>query len=263
MTEGNSTTENAEERLRSFFAQHMQVAVALSGGVDSTLLMRTAQQAGAQVRAYFVQTPLQPAFEAADARMIAESSGVELTVIPLDVLAVPEVAANGAERCYHCKRALLDAIVRKAQQDGYSLVVDGTNASDDANGRPGMRALQELGVRSPLRESGITKAQVRELARNAELPTWNKPSYACLATRIPCGEPLTNAALRATEQAEDALHALGFSDFRVRRFHDCARLQLREEQWSLLMRERAAVRKALLPFYDEVLLDLEVRDDER
>lgn len=259
---GGVTTSEGAARLRAFFTEHEAVAVALSGGVDSASLLHAACEAGCRARAYFAASAFQPAFEQADARAVAERLGVDLTVIPLDALGIAEVAANGPDRCYHCKRALLGAIVRAAAEDGFPLVVDGTNASDNADDRPGMRALHELGVRSPLRECGITKPQLREMAREAGLPLWDKPSYACLATRIATGEPLTAEALRTTEQAEDALRALGFSDFRVRRFHDCARLQVREEQIALACEKRAEALAALAPYYDDVLLDLEVRTDE-
>lgn len=238
------------------------MAVALSGGIDSAFLLYAAHEAGCRTRAYFAASAFQPAFEQADARAVAERLGVELTVLPLDLLSMPKIAANGPDRCYHCKRTLLEAIVQAAAEDGFPAVIDGTNASDDADDRPGMRALREMAVRSPLRECGITKPQLREMARKAGLPLWNKPSYACLATRIATGEPLTAEALRAAERAEDALRTLGFSDFRVRRFHDCARLQVREEQIALACEKRAEVLAALAPYYDDVLLDLEVRTDE-
>lgn len=256
------TPSPSTHSLARFLAEHPRVAVALSGGVDSTLLLHEARAAGCSVRAYFASSAFQPAFEEADARKVADREGVELTVVPIDVLGIPEVAANGPQRCYHCKRALFEAIAQAAARDGFPLIVDGTNASDDADDRPGMRALDELGVRSPLRECGIAKAQVRELAREAGIPTWNKPSYACLATRIPCGEPLTVDALRTTDHAEDALRKLGFSDFRVRRFHGCARVQVREEQLALACALHDEVLAALRPCYDGVLIDLEARTDE-
>ena len=149
--------------LKEFFRQCPRVALGFSGGVDSAYLLYAALEHGAQVKPYFVKTAFQPRFELEDARRLCAQLGVELTVLELDVLAVPCVAENPPDRCYHCKRALFGRLRRQALADGYTVLIDGTNASDDAGDRPGMRALGELSVRSPLRECGITKAQVRAL----------------------------------------------------------------------------------------------------
>ena len=147
----------------------------------------------------------------------------------------------------------------RALQDGYSVLLDGTNASDDAGDRPGMRALGELSVRSPLRECGLTKAQVRALSKEAGLFTWNKPAYACLATRVPTGERITPEALARVEGAEDALFRLGYGDLRVRLYHGAARLQLPSQQLERAIREREQLREALRPWFGTVLLDLQER----
>ena len=146
-----------------------------------------------------------------------------------------------------------------AEADGYSVLLDGTNASDDVSDRPGMRALAELSVRSPLRECGLSKAQIRQLSREAGLFTWDKPAYACLATRIPAGEEITSRKLAATEASEAFLFSLGFRDFRVRSQDGAAKLQLPEGQWELLFRHRKAVLDKLKEYYKSVSLDLEVR----
>src|SRR5699024_2924376 len=150
--------------------------------------------------------------------------------LDVDILADETVAANPPDRCYHCKRRIFSAIASAAAADGYTLLLDGTNASDDAGDRPGMRALWELSVRSPLRECGLTKPEIRWLSREAGLFTWDKPAYARLATRVPAGERLTAEKLENTERAEDFLFSLGFTDFRVRLFNGAARLQLPAEQ---------------------------------
>lgn len=245
--------------LREFFQQCPKVALGFSGGVDSAYLLYAGVQAGAQVRPYFVKTAFQPQFELEDARRLCKELGVELTVLELDILSVPKVGENPPDRCYHCKRALFGALRQRALEDGFSLLIDGTNASDDAGDRPGMRALGELSVRSPLRECGITKAQVRELSREAGLFTWNKPAYACLATRIPTGETITQKALTQVEGAEDALFRLGYRDLRVRVFHGAARLQLPGDQLEKAAQQREAIREALAPWFDTVLLDLKQR----
>ena len=177
----------------------------------------------------------------------------------MDILGVPEAAQNGPRRCYYCKRALFTRLREQAAKDGYTVLLDGTNASDDAGDRPGMQALRELRVRSPLRECGITKDMVRSLSREAGLFTWEKPAYACLATRIPTGTEITREDLQRAEQAETALMALGFRDFRVRLSGEKARLQVTGEQMALAVDKRSEIVQALKPLFQEVLLDLEER----
>lgn len=247
--------------LNEFFAKNPKAALAFSGGVDSAYLLYAAVQSGASVRAYFVRSAFQPAFEYADAMRMAQSLGVPLTVLPVDILSNPAVAANPPDRCYHCKRALFGAVAEAARRDGYPLLLDGTNASDDARDRPGMRALQELSVRSPLRECGLTKEEIRRRSRAAGLFTWDKPAYACLATRIPSGRPLTAELLQNTEAAEMFLSSLGFSDFRVRLIGGCARIQVPARQMPLLLEHREQIAAGLKQYYSGVLLDLEARDE--
>lgn len=245
--------------LKDFFTDHPRTALAFSGGVDSAYLLWAARDAGAQVRAYFVQSPFQPRFEREDARRLAGELGAELSVLDLDVLADPEIAANPPDRCYFCKRRIFSAILAAAQADGFPLVIDGTNASDDAGDRPGMRALAELGVRSPLRECGLSKAEIRRRSQAAGLFTWDKPAYACLATRVPAGETITEEKLRVTETAENALFALGFTDFRVRLLSGFARIQVPADQMARLVERREEIIRQLGPLYRGVLLDLEER----
>lgn len=235
--------------------------MAFSGGVDSAYLLYAAIQAGAEVRAYYVNSAFQPRFELEDAERLAAELGASLTVLPVDVLGDPSVRANPADRCYHCKRAIFSAILAAAKTDGYGLVLDGTNASDDAGDRPGMRALAELSVRSPLRECGLTKDEIRRRSREAGLFTWDKPAYACLATRIPTGTPITPEALERTERAEDFLRDRGFSDFRVRTLGDAAKLQLPAAQLPRLLEKRGDILRELNRYYSGVLLDLEARGE--
>lgn len=245
--------------LEQFFRQHSSVALAFSGGVDSAYLLYAARQYGADVTAYYVKTAFQPQFEYDDAVKLAGQLGVPMRTIHLDVLADPEVAANPANRCYYCKRRIFTAILNAARADGYSLILDGTNASDDASDRPGMVALRELQVRSPLRECGLTKAEIRRLSKEAGLFTHDKPAYACLATRIPTGVTITPEALQQTEAAEEYLKNLGFSDFRIRLMGSAARIQLPETQLPLLLEHRQEILTNLKQSYSAVLLDLEVR----
>ena len=245
--------------LEQFFQENPRCALGFSGGVDSAYLLYAGVKAGADIRPYFIKTAFQPAFELADAQKLAQGLGVALTVVELDALADPRVAANPADRCYYCKRNLFRALKERAIADGYPVLLDGTNASDQADDRPGMRALAELSVRSPLRECGLTKAEVRARSRAAGLFTWDKPAYACLATRVPAGEALTADILARVEGAEDALFRLGYTDFRVRVFHSAARLQLPRGQMERAAREAETIQAALKPYFTPILLDLEGR----
>lgn len=245
--------------LQAFFQANPRAALAFSGGVDSAYLLWAGRHWGCDLTAYYVRTAFQPEFEYEDARRLAEEVGVPLRVVEADILSVPLAAANGPDRCYHCKRALFALLWEAARRDGHTLLLDGTNASDDAGDRPGLRALRELEVRSPLRECGLTKAEIRAQSKKAGLFTWNKPAYACLATRIPTGTTITAGDLERVEAAEGALFALGFTDFRVRLLSGAARIQLPADQWDRASEQREAIRKALSPRFDAVLLDLETR----
>lgn len=245
--------------LEHFFAKYAETAVAFSGGADSAYLLYAAKQFGTKVAAYYVKTPFQPAFEQTDALRLARQLDVPITVLEMDVLTDPCIRENPKNRCYFCKTAIFSAILQQAKADGFSILLDGTNASDDAVDRPGMVALTELGIRSPLRECGLTKEQIRKLSKEAGLFTHDKPAYACLATRIPTGIPITQDLLTATEQAESFLQKLGFVDFRIRYAAGNAKLQLKESQLPLLLKHRQAVVEKLKQYYTDVLLDLEVR----
>ena len=245
--------------LEQFFQENPRCALGFSGGVDSAYLLYAGVKAGADIRPYFIKTVFQPAFELADAQKLAQGLGVEVTVLELDALADPRVAANPADRCYYCKQNLFRTLKDRAIADGYPVLLDGTNASDEAGDRPGMRALAELSVRSPLRECGLTKAEIRARSREAGLFTWDKPAYACLATRVPAGETITADILARVEGAEDALFRLGYTDFRVRVFHGAARLQLPRGQMERAVREAETIQAALKPYFTPILLDLEGR----
>ena len=245
--------------LEQFFQENPRCALGFSGGVDSAYLLYAGVKAGADIRPYFIKTAFQPVFELADAQKLAAGLGVEVTVLELDALADPRVAANPADRCYYCKQNLFRTLKDRAIADGYPVLLDGTNASDEAGDRPGMRALAELSVRSPLRECGLTKAEIRARSREAGLFTWDKPAYACLATRVPAGETITADILARVEGAEDALFRLGYTDFRVRVFHGATRLQLPRGQMERAVREAEELRQALKPYFTPILLDLEGR----
>lgn len=202
--------------LREFFDETPKAALAFSGGVDSAYLLYAAQQCGADVHPYYVKSAFQPQFELDDALRLVRQLGLELTILNMDILADKAIRANPENRCYFCKKCIFSQIADAAAEDGYSILLDGTNASDETSDRPGMRALVELEVRSPLRLCGLTKEKIRSLSKNAGLFTWDKPSYACLATRIPAGVALDVQTLAAVERAENGLMAMGFRNIRTR-----------------------------------------------
>lgn len=245
--------------LQEFFEANKSVALAFSGGVDSAYLLYAGIKYGCDICAFYVKSEFQPQFEFEDATRLARELGARMRVIEISVLESDEVCANGPRRCYFCKNRIFSCIMRAAGEAGYEVLIDGTNASDDADDRPGMVALKELSVRSPLRECGITKQEIRELSREAGLFTWNKPAYACLATRIPTGSRISAEDLRITETGEGILFELGYTDFRIRKIGSTAKLQLPGQQLGRLMEQREEVVKRLKPYYDNITLDLEVR----
>ena len=242
--------------LKQFFEENPNVALGFSGGVDSSYLLYAGVHYGAEVHPYYIKTSFQPQFELDDAKRLAAELGVEMTVVELDILSHEKVAENPSDRCYYCKTELFGALKARAAADGYRVLIDGTNASDDAGDRPGMRALREMSVRSPLRECGITKAEVRRLSKEAGLFTWDKPAYACLATRIPAGNVITSDMLLRVERAEDALFRLGFTDFRVRVLNGMARIQVPASQMVKVMELREEILKDVGAQFPAVMLDL-------
>lgn len=245
--------------LEEFFRSVPKAALAFSGGTDSAFLMWAAKHYGCDLKAYYVNTAFQPEFELEDARRLSEELSVPMKIVEKDILAVPEAAENGPRRCYYCKQAIFTALWEAARADGYTVLLDGTNASDDAADRPGMQALRELSVRSPLRECGITKPEIRRLSQEAGLFTWKKPAYACLATRIPAGTRIVDEDLKRVESAENMLAGLGFRDFRVRMYHGGARLQVTEEQLALALEKRLEIVSGLREMFPAVMLDMEPR----
>ena len=245
--------------LEQFWQRHPRAAIAFSGGVDSAYLLYSAVKAGVQVKAYYAKTFFQPQFEWDDARKLAAQLGADMEVLTLDILSVPHVAENPQNRGYYCKQALFTAITQKALADGFALLLDGTNASDEVTDRPGMKALEELSVRSPLRECGLTKAEIRRRSKEAGLFTADKPAYACLATRIPTGEEITPEKLRRTEDAEGFLRKLGLRDFRVRLRDDAALIQVTREDLQTVLDNREKIISRLKQDYQSVMLDMEVR----
>ena len=202
------------------------VAVAFSGGVDSTLLLKAAHDAlGENAVAVTAEIEAVPERELHSARDFCAALGVRQIVVRPDVLALPGFSANPPDRCYHCKKHLFSAILTAARENGFAVVAEGSNLDDEGDYRPGLRAIAELNVKSPLRDAGMTKDMIRACSRELGLPTWDKPSCACLASRFAYGEAITAEGLRRVDAAEDFLHGLGFRQVRVRVHGDLARIE--------------------------------------
>lgn len=236
------------------------IAIALSGGVDSSFLAYAAKQSGIPCKAYVVKSQFVPQFELEDAIQIAKIIDIPLEVIPVNVLNFEEVVSNPSNRCYYCKHYVFSTILEWARRDGFTIIADGTNASDEINNRPGMKALKELSIRSPLRECNLTKTMIRELAHKANLFTWDKPSYACLATRFNNGQKITNADLKNIEKAESYLFLLGLTNFRVRLIGQMAKIQIPECQIDKIIKNRHDILLFFKTMFDDVVLDFEVRE---
>lgn len=226
------------ERAVQWFKQKGSAAIAFSGGVDSAFLLACAVEAlGDKAIAVTVRSAFFPEWERSDASEVAYRLGARHIELDADVLADEQIATNDEQRCYYCKRRVFGSIIEEAAIQGIDTVCDGSNADDVNDYRPGARAAQELGVHSPLRELGYTKREIRAASAVMGLPTATKPAYACLATRIPTGEKLTDERLRRIEAAEDYLHRRGFAAVRVRDHGDMARIELAQDDMAAFLQQ--------------------------
>jgi uncharacterized protein len=222
--------EQKYERLLALIAGWKSAAVAFSGGVDSSFLCHAAAAAlGKDAVAITVVSPMLPKSEIEWARRIARQTGIVHVCVEEGEIE-EDVAENSGERCYFCKKREFGRILEEARKRGIAAVLDGSNRDDLLDFRPGLKALEELGVVSPLREAGLGKAEIRELSRRFALPTWDKPAFACLASRIPYGERIDRDKLARVEKAEDYLRERGFRQFRVRSHGDIARIEVAPEE---------------------------------
>ena len=235
------------EALKALIASYGSAAVAYSGGVDSTLLLVTARDVlGDRMEAVTACSSLFPDAEREEAARFCEDNGVRHRMVRIDEMRIDGFSRNTPDRCYLCKKTLFAQMMQTADSDGMAAVLEGTNVDDESDYRPGMRALRELGIKSPFREVRLTKEEIRTISRMRGLPTWSKPSYACLASRFVYGEEITTEKLRMVGAAEQFLREMGLTQLRVR-IHgdDMARIEVLPEEMETLFALRKEVDGAL------------------
>jgi uncharacterized protein len=238
-----------------------KVAIALSGGVDSTFLAKTAYDLlGTNAVALTVDSEAYPPDSIEETMKLAQLIGIKLIEIKADACAIPEFSLNPPDRCYYCKKVLFGLMLEKAHEQGITTLMDGTNADDNDDYRPGMQALEELNIKSPLEDLGFTKKDIRALSKELGLPTWNKQSFACLASRFPYGSTITPSLLERTWKAESIFKELGMGRYRVRTHGTLARIELEPEEIFRVMEE--SIREKIVHHlkslgYTYVTLDLQ------
>ncbi len=236
------------------------VVVAFSGGVDSTLLARAAKDAlGDRAVLVTADSETYPAGELAEAKRLGQLLGLRHVIVRTEELANPAYAANSTQRCFFCKEELFTRLGPVALREGGAPLVYGANMDDLGDHRPGMRAAREMGVRAPMIEAELWKSEIRELSKTLGLPTWDKPSFACLSSRFQYGDPITAEKLRQVDAAEEFVRSLGFRQFRVRHHDRLARLEIAREEMTLLWQEgrhEAIVKRLREVGYIYVALDL-------
>jgi uncharacterized protein len=236
------------------------VALAFSGGVDSTFLLTVAKEMlGDKVLAVIAKSPTYPEWECAEALDFVRQREIRFREIHSAEMDIPEFRSNPSNRCYYCKSELFQKIGEIAGREGMKVIADGTNADDIKDHRPGFKALQELNIRSPLKEVGLGKAEIRELSRQIGLPTWDKPSMACFASRFPYGNEITIEKLKMVASAEKYLKDLGLKGLRVRHHGNIARIEVKIEDFSrITTQDRKKIVLALKKIgYLYITLDLE------
>ena len=236
--DGNGARMSKTEDLKSYIRALGRVAVAFSSGVDSTFLLKVAHDTlGDDCIALTAVSPSFPRAEREEAEAFCKAEGIRQIFFDPQELKLEDYASNPKDRCYHCKKALFTKMLELADANGISSVLEGSNVDDLGDYRPGLRAIEELGVLSPLREVGFTKQQIRDASGALGLSTQHKASFACLASRFPYGERITAEGLQQVEQAEEALRELGLHQYRVRKHGDVARIEVPAKDISYLASE--------------------------
>lgn len=261
---GDMTYEEKKQKLQEQMLVYAQgdMLVAFSGGVDSSLILKLAVQAvaktGHKVYGIMVHTMLHPMGEVEDARVTAEQIGAEFRVLEIDELKGADILDNPVDRCYRCKKYLFRNLIEEGEKLGVSVMMEGTNEDDLHVYRPGLRAIRELGIHSPLAEAGMTKAEVRRLAGELGVSVSNKPSMPCLATRFPYGTRISYEAMRKVDEGEAFIRSLGFYNVRLRIHNDVARIEVDvNEMPHLLEHCEQIVAKLKNLGYDYITVDLE------
>ena len=233
-----SALHNKYRLLQDLLRSYGNVAIAYSGGVDSSLLSYVAHEAlGDNAVSLTADAPVVPRSEFADSQAFCKRYGIRQVICHPNHIMMEEVRFNAPSRCYACKKVLFSSLFEEAAKLGVETIADGSNLDDLGDYLPGLKALEELQVKSPLREAGFTKADIRALSRELGLPTWSKQSNACLATRFPYGTEITAEKLSLVDKAESALSGMGFNQLRVRVHNDIARIEVPAEQIETLLRD--------------------------